>query len=987
MTDRPATIQSATLKAQLLESFNRDLDASVAWFRANMPDYYFQVTSPGERIRHLELLHSMRRMGETRLTMVDDAERGQVTFAGKPTPRMLAEALDLLGERPFQRLELHTARDRSLRLIAFIQDEHRTPDASLDLSRRHDDVVRLTCTGEECLTRQVVDRYLQGVDPGYLARSQPERVARHVRAWVGLDDPEGVFIQADHHDEDGLHLTRILIAGAFTRAAWLRTLAALCAGDLLFLHRAYLDLVPALSGRGNTLIATIYVVDGDAKPLQGAALERVLHELKGLRRSFPGKMQGLYRSSSLSEEQFAVLAAATDCVAQFLAAEHAFLDVREVARDAIVQFPELCGRIATLVAWRFGPRPADAATWEAERSRILSELRALGNPATVAVLEALLGFVTAIRATNVFRPGRLGQGFQLDPGLLPAEQFPQQPYGVFFFHGGSGYGFHIRFRASARGGLRLLIPRTEVQLARSRDSLLREVYDLAWAQQLKNKDIPEGGAKCIALVLPGTGGSDDERADAMVKQLVDSLLDLILPAAQVPEVTGPHGARRAEELIFLGPDENMTPARIVWVAERAAARRLPRYLTLMSSKPGAGINHKEYGVTSEGIYRWVPHVLRALELDQAPIWTLKMTGGPDGDVGGNLIKVLHREERDRCRIIALGDGTGCAADPEGLDWNELLRLFREAKGIAHFAPGKLRGVGAHVTPAVDKASEELRNQLHNRVRADLFIPCGGRPYTINDKNWQDFLVDGRPSAKAMIEGANIFITAKAREELQRQGLIAIKDSSANKGGVICSSYEILAGLVMDEAEFLAIKPRYVRETIERLCAFAEQEADAILSAWRRRRGSVLLSDLSQQMSQEINRISGLLEPLIRNRLEQPELAAVWAREVEAHCPAVLVERYADRLALRIPVEHRIALLAKRYASRMLYREGLTWCRSYLSDEGAEATFVNYLEADRAVQDLGRAIAALPQVSIAGDELLPAILDGARRELVRRRLGH
>ena len=34
---------------------------------------------------------------------------------------------------------------------------------------------------------------------------------------------------------------------------------------------------------------------------------------------------------------------------------------------------------------------------------------------------------------------------------------------------------------------------------------VQECFGLAWAQQLKNKDIPEGGAKAVCLVYPVPG--------------------------------------------------------------------------------------------------------------------------------------------------------------------------------------------------------------------------------------------------------------------------------------------------------------------------------------------------------------------------------------------------------------------------------------------------------------------------------------------------
>ena len=42
------------------------------------------------------------------------------------------------------------------------------------------------------------------------------------------------------------------------------------------------------------------------------------------------------------------------------------------------------------------------------------------------------------------------------------------------------------------------------------------------------------------------------------------------------------------------------PQDIDWVIKRAAQRGYDTPAAFMSSKPRAGINHKEYGVTSEG---------------------------------------------------------------------------------------------------------------------------------------------------------------------------------------------------------------------------------------------------------------------------------------------------------------------------------------------------------------------------------------------------
>jgi len=72
----------------------------------------------------------------------------------------------------------------------------------------------------------------------------------------------------------------------------------------------------------------------------------------------------------------------------------------------------------------------------------------------------------------------------------------------------------------------------------------------------------------------------------------------------------------------------------------------------MSSKPDAGINHKEYGVTSEGVAVFLEVALRSLGIDpRNEPWTVKLTGGPDGDVAGNMLQILNREFGENVRVV------------------------------------------------------------------------------------------------------------------------------------------------------------------------------------------------------------------------------------------------------------------------------------------------------------------------------------------------
>ena len=102
-----------------------------------------------------------------------------------------------------------------------------------------------------------------------------------------------------------------------------------------------------------------------------------------------------------------------------------------------------------------------------------------------------------------------------------------------------------------------------------------------------------------------------------------------------------------------------------------------------------------------------------------------------------------------------------------------------------------------------------------------------------------------------MEGANSFITAEARASLQEKGIIIIRDASANKCGVISSSYEIIANLLMTDEEFLAHKEEYVASVLKILEKRAVDEARLIFRRHREMTGASSSTDISDSLSTEM----------------------------------------------------------------------------------------------------------------------------------------
>jgi len=221
----------------------------------------------------------------------------------------------------------------------------------------------------------------------------------------------------------------------------------------------------------------------------------------------------------------------------------------------------------------------------------------------------------------------------------------------------------------------------------------------------------------------------------------------------------------------------------------------------------------------------------------------------------------------------------------------------------------------------------MRSPLRDLL-ADLFVPCGGRPHSVTLTNWRSLLDEnGAPIFRWIVEGANLFITQEARLKLEEKGVILFKDSSTNKGGVISSSLEVLAGLALTDEEYdrlMVVRPggkvpsfreRYVREVMAIVSLRADQEFEL---SWKTHQDrGTHLSILSETVSAKINEITSAIEgsALFENE-------AVRRSAFRQHVPSVLLEQVRmDALLQRVPVSYQRAIFARSVASGFIYRFG------------------------------------------------------------------
>lgn len=904
---------------EITESLRKTAEAVVPWFYQQMPLMYFQDTDHATQLVHLRAIIAAKASGRPVELTLKGEDNSQWTFV-RPLnyAGVLAELVkELPHDLPLRAAKIHTAIDGQLVIDTFEFgqgepfDPH-DPDQALKLEQ----TMGYAALNLPQWSADRVRDYFHRCTADYVLTVTPLRMCSHWQLFLQVTGTDGTAVHLE--PESDPNQSRIVVAaGNVTTRVMLERVATRLARSSINVHRAYLDVIN--DGKNGTISLLGFVVHGPggkAIDPNSVLWQNVRRDLMRIKWLDDRVLNLAYRHPDLNLTRAEIITALGDLVHQCLLKVNPYAyNPDRIASLAERNLPRVT-TIADLFLDRFNPdKPLDDKFFASRAAALQKEFEAAvdGDDART-VLKKMLDAVRSVMRTNVYIEGRWGLALRIDPGFLTNEERAEVPYGVFFVHGRAFNGFHVRFRDIARGGVRAIRTVGADQYAREAERLYDEAYNLAFAQQLKNKDIPEGGAKAAILLAP------DAQLERSVKGFVDSLLDLITPDPRTRRfVVDRHNMN---ELLYLGPDENITPALIEWIVDRAKRRGYGIPTALMSSKPGAGINHKQYGVTSEGVNVFLDVALRTIGIDpRKQPFTVKMTGGPDGDVAGNMIKILHRDYGRNARIVGIADGSGVGEDPNGLDHQELLRLVQSGLPIAFFDPAKL-GPRGRIVGLTDPHGVQLRNNLHNRIIADAFVPCGGRSNAINGRNWKDYLQpNGTPSSKVIVEGANLFLTPEARTQLSDCGVLIFKDSSANKCGVICSSFEIGASMLLNEDEFLKIKERFVEQVLAKLRELARREAE-LLSRVHQHHPQVPLPEVSIRISRVMMRTSDAIEAAIDSL--PPADAELMKGLVIDHLPAILLQTVGEKLWTKMPRPYLKWIMAKSLAARMVYREGFEY---------------------------------------------------------------
>jgi len=965
-----------------LRHSGRRAEESLAWLIEHMPPYFF--VTMGDRVEEIAALAlGLPRLATERHLLVADREK-EIMLAGVDRPGSLYETLQAIGQQEisyaemihsfaplpgvglnleFTRFQLDPKSDAAIAGAAEVQ-------IPLRIRRRIAAELRRLSPrpGAEESARLLRLLWLNHED--YVRTSPPVRVARLLWLLHQARTHGGIYLDLEAMDSEAppaaAQERRLLFAvGNPPRRHYLAQVMEVFRRLGLGVRRSYA--LTLSTGAHPYFLGTFYIWS-----YAEGALEKDSPLFTRLRRE-------LYNTQILAADSDAYRAfiptevmtgEETSLVNAFIGFCHTNLahnqphryTLEDVVR-AFLSHPEMALKLVRLFKVRFDPDlPDREARYAAQRAETEREVAAYNtghkqlDAFRGSIFRATLHFIHRTLKTNFFVPEKHALAFRLDPAYLDdlgpeftADLPPERPFRVTYFYGRHGVGYHIGFSDIARGGWRTIITQTRDDYVTVANTLFRENYVLAHTQHLKNKDIYEGGSKLVVVLR-----APDVRGKEQLHQLLykiqygflNAFLDIFVSRdgkVAHPRVVDYYGE---DEPIELGPDENMHDEMIETLAELSRRRGYILGIGFMSSKR-VGINHKAYGVTSTGVVKFAESAMRELGVDmRRDAFTVKMTGGPNGDVAGNSMRLLlERCPQVQFRLIL--DGTAALVDPVGADPKELARLLLredlDAFDPLQLSPGgsllyrtgsRLEGLRQLYRRVVrtDAGVEEqwvTTDEFHQeydgllfRVPADLFIPAGGRPETVNGENWGRFLgPDGAPTARAIVEGANSFLTPEARQRLQERGVLILRDASANKCGVISSSYEIIANLLLSEKEFLAHKEEYIADVLAILERRAEDEATLVFRRRRESGGTRACTDISDAISVEINRHYAELFEFFRAR---PALclAPPFRNVLYAHLPRLLREHptYRQRIT-RLPEKYRFAMLAAELAATMVYRGG------------------------------------------------------------------
>ena len=561
-------IESSALVRAITERLSSTVEDVIPWFVEQMPASYFRDISTDAREEHLSALIAAKSSDQPVSITLRNADDSIWTFINDTDrPGLLAELVDRLPpKRLLKSAHIYTAEDS--RLIVDVFSFRKSTPFRMNDPNQEAAFRRLVSAIPEFaphLDEASVRTHCENCRADYVNAVSRKRFFKHLEMYRSVEGTETVTTHVERvNSVSGLSRLMMAVANADPTSLFRRTARYLSSRGI-DVRRAYLESMGPADGTQVSMLSLV-VLDPEGEMVNAdlpetVALRHDLARLPWLDKRVLKRAHDCDAERMSALTQCEVLMALSDLLHQRIGPLEPYRYSRDRVEELVFRNSEQSFDLVTAVQGRFEYRTLNAKTYERCIHNIHNRASAAeGGASGRRVLEMLCEAALAIRATNLDVIGRCALGLALDPNFLHGEPTDKRsaPYGVLYFYGRMFHGFHVRFRDIARGGLRVVRPRNAEAYLNEINRLYSEAWGLANAQQLKNKDIPEGGAKGVILAAPTAS------TERIVKALGDSLLDLNLSAGQ-----------SHDELIYLGPDENITDDLISWLVDQAARRGHP----------------------------------------------------------------------------------------------------------------------------------------------------------------------------------------------------------------------------------------------------------------------------------------------------------------------------------------------------------------------------------------------------------------------------
>lgn len=574
------SFETSDVMSELLSGLQQTAEVIVPRFLATMPASYFMDTDQATRLNHIKAIIAAQASGLSQAMTLRNEERTRYTIiSDRSYPGQLSELVTQLPhELPLCSARVYTATDGSRVLDVFEFGERAYVDPTDPQQRTKADAM-LAYAGQQAkdIALDTLAEHFRQCTAEYLRTVPEAHICQHFRLVERIRTTGNTIVTLENRADYQLSSITVGVNSAERRRLFECISRYLGQSDI-DIQRAYLD---GFDGHGRESVSLLsFLVRETADGMLDTGSDRWMRIATDLRRLVQLDDAVLDLARSLPESNLLhaeVLLSLSHLAHQLLVKRDPLAFTRQRILRVALRYRNHSHAIVRLFLERFAAGGEQAFTRQAPplTERLEREVDEYGER---LILSTLLQAVGATLRTNVYAPDRQALALRIEPLFLTAPDREEAPYGVFFIHGRHFDGFHVRFRDIARGGVRIVSPLGQDRYTLESERLYDEVYGLAYAQQLKNKDIPEGGAKGVLLAQPGADLNRVGRAYA------DALLDLVIADTGADHRRPDYYGKT--ELLYLGPDENISRALITWIIERARRRGHPTPNVFMSSSPG-----------------------------------------------------------------------------------------------------------------------------------------------------------------------------------------------------------------------------------------------------------------------------------------------------------------------------------------------------------------------------------------------------------------